>query len=90
MRFSEERIGHIAHMMADGIWNDDLVDFSDEDKARREIKRVLLEFFSFEDKADDYVRAQIRKMAANPPEGSQEWDIQYERLMRQEMAKKGW
>ena len=90
MRFSEERVGHIGHMIADAIWEDDLVDFPDEGKARQEIKRTLLEFFAFEDEADNRVREAIRKMAKRIPEGSEEWQLQYERLMRQEMAKKGW
>jgi len=90
MRLSEERIGHIGHMIADAIWKDDLVDFIDEGKVRREIKRILWEFFSFEDEADERVRAHVRKMARKPPEGSHEWLLEYERQMRKEMAKKGW
>ena len=90
MSFSEERIGHISHMIADGIWKDDLVDFPDEGKARKEIKEILTEYFSFQDKADHRIREQIRKMARKIPEGSQEWSLQYERLMKQELAKKGW
>lgn len=89
MRLSEERIGHIAHMIADAIYDDDLVDFVDEDKVRHEMKRTLLDFFAFEDKADDIVREHIAKMAKRPPEGSHEWQLLYERLMKQELAKKG-
>ena len=33
MKFTEDRISHIAHLVADGIWKDDLVDFSDDQKA---------------------------------------------------------
>jgi hypothetical protein len=90
MRLSEERIGHIGHMIADAIWKDDLLDFMDEGKARNEIKKILLSYFSFENQADDRVRAKIRNMARKLPEGSQEWQIEYERFMRQELAKKGW
>ena len=38
MKLSDDRISHIAHMVLDGIWNDDLVDFTDDDKALKEIK----------------------------------------------------
>lgn len=46
MIFSEDRLSHIAHLLQDSIWNDDLVDFSDDDQALREIKRILNRFFS--------------------------------------------
>jgi len=90
MRFSEDRIGHIGHMIADAIWKDDLVDFKEEEAVRREIKRILMDFFSYEDQADNRVREQIRKMTRKLPEGSEDWYLQYERLMKQELAKKGW
>ena len=49
MRFSDDRISHLAHLIHDGLYHDDLVDYPDEDKALREIKRTLIEYFKVEE-----------------------------------------
>ena len=35
MRISEDRVGHLARIVVDGIWDDDLVDYVDDDAALR-------------------------------------------------------
>ena len=44
MSLSEERQSHWARIITDSIWNDDLVDYSDEDLAFRIAKKTILEF----------------------------------------------
>ena len=56
MRLSEERISHIAHLVSEGIWKDDLVDFTDDVRALKEIKDVIKGFLSLEDNADATAR----------------------------------
>src|SRR3989304_1301254 len=51
MRFSEDRVSHIAHLITDGIWKDDLVDFVDEDKVLQETKRSIASYLKIEDGA---------------------------------------
>ena len=46
MMFSEDRLSHLAHLLQDSIWKDDMVDFSDDDAALRDIKRTLHRYFS--------------------------------------------
>lgn len=46
MTLSEDRLSHLAHLLQDSIWKEDLVDFSDDDAALREIKRILHRYFS--------------------------------------------
>lgn len=89
MRFSDDRINHIAHLVSDGIWDDDLVDFKDEDKALHEIKRVLGEYLHVEDEADTAARNKIRSLSRDVPEGSREWDILYKQYFEEEVKKKG-
>ncbi len=88
MRFTEDRISHIAHLVADGIWKDDLVDFSDDQKALHEIKLVLSGYLKIEDVADDAARAKIRSLSRDVPEGSREWDILYKKYFEEELSKK--
>lgn len=88
MRLSEDRITHISHLVFDGVWKDDLVDFTDDDKALQEIKRVITGFLKVEDEADSAARKKIRSLSRDVPEGSREWDILYKKYFEEEMAKK--
>ncbi|MBI5826260.1 MAG: DUF507 family protein [Deltaproteobacteria bacterium] len=89
MRLSEDRITHLAHLISDGIWKDDLVDFKDDDRALQEIKRAMVEYLQVEDEADSAARAKIRSLSRDIPEGSREWEILYRKYFEEEASKKG-
>lgn len=88
MRLSEDRISHIAHLINDGIWKDDLVDFTSDEQALKEIKRTLTDYLKIEDLADSAARTKIRSLSRDVPEGSREWDILYKQYFDEERAKK--
>ncbi len=89
MRLSEDRVTHLAHLISDGIWKDDLVDFKDDDRALQEIKRAMVEYLRVEDEADSAARAKIRSLSRDIPEGSREWEILYRKYFEEEASKKG-
>jgi hypothetical protein len=70
------------------VWKDDLVDFTDDDKALQEIKRVITDFLRVEDEADTTARKKIRSLSRDVPEGSREWDILYKKYLEEELRKK--
>ena len=39
MILSEERVSHLARLVVDGIWQEDLVDYVDDDAALDEVSR---------------------------------------------------
>lgn len=88
MRLTDDRISHIAHLVSDGIWNDDLVDFKDDDKVLHEIKQTITDYLKVEDEADTAARAKIRSLSKEVPEGSREWDILYRKYFTEEVSKK--
>ena len=88
MRLSEDRISHISHLIADGVWKDDLVDFVDDEKVLTEIKRVLAGYLKIEDDADTVAREKIRSLSRNVPEGSREWDVLYKKYFEEEINRK--
>lgn len=88
MRLSEDRISHLAHLISDGIWKDDLVDYRSEEKALLEIKKAITDYFKVEDEADTIARNKIRSLSRDVPEGSREWDILYKKYFEEERAKK--
>ncbi len=88
MRLSDERISHIAHLVSEGIWKDDLVDFTDDARALKEIKDVIKGFLSLEDSADATARSKIQSLSRDVPEGSKEWDVLYRQYLEEELSKK--
>ncbi len=88
MKLSEDRISHLAHLVCDGIWQDDLVDYTNENEALKEIKRTITEYLHLGDAADEAARAKIQSLSKDVPEGSPEWDILYRKYLEEETAKK--
>ncbi len=88
MRLSEDRISHIAHLICDGIWKDDLVDFTDDERALQEIKRTIRDYLMVEDRADTAAREKIRSLSRPIAEGSREWEVLYKKYFEEEMAKR--
>lgn len=87
MIFSEERLYHLAHIMTDCIWKDNLVDYSDEEKAVREARRTLMDYFSKDEKVDEIVRRKISSLKKTVYEGSRDWDVLYKKYYEEEMNK---
>lgn len=88
MRLTEDRISHISHLIADGIWKDDLVDFTDDKDVLKEVKRVITNYLAIEDEVDDIARKKIRSMSKQIPEGSREWEVLYKKFYHEEIDKK--
>jgi uncharacterized protein len=87
MIFSEDRIYHIAHLMTDAAWKDDLIDYKDEEKALKEVRRVLIEYFRKDEIVDEKVRKRIISLKKPVYEGSREWDILYKKYYEEELKK---
>jgi len=89
LRLSDDRISHLAHLITDAIWKDDLVDYTDDERALSEVKRVMTEYLRVEDQADTVARDKIRSLSRHVPEGSREWDVLYRKYFEEELNKKG-
>jgi len=90
MIISEDRISHLAHKVIDKLWRDDLADIADEAKALNTIKSSIHEYFSVAIDVDELVRKKIASYSQVKIPGSREWEILYEKLYKEEMAKKKW
>jgi hypothetical protein len=84
---SEDRQTHLAHVIIDGIWNDDLVEYSDEDQAIREAKRVIIEYVKRETTVDEAVRQKILTLKRGVFEGSREYDLLYKKYYEEEQQR---
>ena len=86
-RLSESRISHLAHLIVDGLWKEDLADFPNEGRALAVTKRALHDFFHKEDRLDEVVRQKIESLSRRVPIGSREWDILYRKYREEELRK---
>lgn len=89
MRISEDRVGHLARLVVDGIWNDDLVDYVDDDAALRAGKKGLNDFVKDLVEIDKTVSAKVASLKRGVPEGSPEWDVLYGKYFEEELEKRG-
>ena len=87
MILSEDRQTHLAHVIIDGIWKDDLVEYSNEDDAIREAKRVVVEYVKRETSIDEAVRHKIETLKRGVLEGSREFDLMYKKYYDEEQQK---
>ena len=89
MRFSDDRISHISHLILDLLEDESCIDKGGKVSILHDIKKILLNYFKAEDQVDDIVRNKIRSYTRVIPEGSREWEIMYNKLFAEEMGKRG-
>ena len=89
MIISEDRQTHLAHRLTDGIWEDDLVDYTDEDLALRIAKKAIAEFVKEDMDVDQKAREKVASLKRGVVEGSPEWDILYKKYYEEERSKRG-
>ena len=86
---SEEKIFHITHLILDGIWKDDMVEYPNEDETMREAKKVLLKYISQLTNVGEIAKERIRSQKNAPPESSPQWEVLYKKYYEEELRKHG-
>lgn len=89
MILSEERQTHLAHIVTDRVWGDDIVDFSDDDQALRAAKMAIVEFVREDMEIDKRAREKVASLKRGVQEGTREWDILYKKYYEEERGKYG-
>ena len=88
MKLSDDRISHICHLIWDGIYDDDLVDYPNDEEALRCIRKTVTDYLRTDDQIDDLARQKISSQKKGIQEGSREWDILYRKYYEEEAQKK--
>lgn len=86
---SEEKMVHIAHLMIDGIWKADFVDYPDDDAALREAKKVCLQYLTQMNQVTELARKRILSQKNPPIENSRQWETLFQKYFDEELQKKG-
>ena len=79
---------HVVHLIIDGIWKADMVDYTDEDEALKEAKKVCLQYMTQVNSVSDAARQKILSQKSPPREGTPQWDVLYNKYLEEELAKK--
>lgn len=88
MKLSEERVSHLAHLVWDTLYDEDLVDYPNDEDALKTIKRAMMDYLKTDDQIDDLARQKILSQKRGIQEGSREWDILYRKYYEEEANKK--
>ena len=88
---SEERQKKFAHLLIDGLWGDESIDFDEdsEETVIRETKRLIAQWVNEQGDIDIEVRNKIGRLKRDVPEGSSEWKILYSQYYSEELSRKG-
>ncbi len=86
MSVSEDRVSHVAHMIVERIWRDDLADLVDERRALECIKGTLTAYFHVAEEIEEAVRAKLKTKVP----GSRDWEILYSKYYQEELARRKW
>ena len=90
MRISREKVNHISKMIVNDLVKRDDFDYKTElNDVRLEITHVINEYLKIEDSADDEARKVCASYSRKMREGTDEWDILYNRHYEEYMSKHG-
>lgn len=89
MIISEARQGHLAQLIVDKIWHDDLVEYPDEDATMRFAKKAISMWITEQSALDEVVRAKISSLKRTLLEGTPEWDVMYGKYYEEELRRHG-
>lgn len=91
MIISEDRQKHFAHLLIDGLWGEEYIDFDEdaEEVIIREAKRAIATFVHEQGDIDETVRQKLSNLKRDLPEGSTEWQVMYKKYYADEMARRG-
>lgn len=86
---SDEKMGHIVHLMLEGVKKAGLVEFVKEEEAIREGKKVCLLYLQGLNAAQEVARKRILTQKNPPLEGSPQWETLYQKYLEEEVQKRG-
>ena len=90
MRISREKVNHISKMIVTDLAKRDDFDYKTElNDVRLEITHVINEYLKIEDSADEHARKVCASYSRKMREGTDEWDLLYNRHYQEHMSKHG-
>ena len=89
MLLTDEKASHLSHVIVRALKLTPGVRVKgDEERALREVKRVLASELAEEESTDRHVRERLATYSRPLIEGSPEWDVLYRKLSEEEIRKR--
>ena len=90
MRISREKVNHISKMIVNDLAKRDNIDYKTElNDIRLQITHVINEYLKIEDSADENARKICASYSRKMREGTDEWDVLYNKHYQEYMSKHG-
>ena len=90
MRISREKINHISKIIIDDLEKREDFDYKAElNDVRLEITHVMNDYLKIEDQADEKARKVCASYSKKLREGTDEWDILYNKRYEEHLSKHG-
>jgi len=89
MRLSREKINHLSHLIIKAFLGDENIEvLKAKNDVRLDIVRIITEELLLEEEVDREVHERLSSYKRKIIEGSQEWEILYQKTYEEEMNKK--
>lgn len=89
MKLSREKVNQLSQVILKALLKDDRVEyFLEDNELRLEIVKVMHDEMKIEEDIDAAVRKTISSYGRDIREGSQEWDVVYQRHYSEEFKKR--
>ncbi len=90
MRISREKVNHISKIIVNDLEKREEFDYKAElNEIRLEITHVMNEYLKIEDQADESARKVCASYSKKLREGTDEWDILYNKHYEEHLSKRG-
>jgi len=88
MRFSDDKINYLSHVLFAALDEREDIDFNVEgNQVRLSMKEALIASFQHFDELEEKVRVNLSSRARKMIEGSREWDEEYRKIYEEEIGK---
>ena len=90
MRISREKVNHISKVIVNDLEKRDDFDYKTElNEVRLEITHVMNEYLKIEDRADENARKVCASYSRKLREGTDEWEVLYNKHYEEYLSKHG-
>ena len=90
MRIGREKVNHISKVIVNDLEKRDDFDYKTElNEVRLEITHVMNEYLKIEDRADENARKVCASYSRKLREGTDEWDVLYNKHYEEYLSKHG-
>lgn len=90
MRLGRSKINHLSHIIIKALEENPTIELlKDSNLVRLDIVRIITRELKTEDEIDEIARKKLSSYSRKIQEGSQEWDVLYQKIYEEEMARRG-